>query len=115
MVPAVISRSSKETSEWRGVPSAARPLLSCSVLMGPNSLRKMGIAEGQQRTLLQVEREEAEPQAAEGHRQYHIEPGGHGARREFRPSHPEQVDQPHEHEPYGDFGKNLGPALQVLR
>src|SRR5215469_6362094 len=115
MVPVLMSRSSKETSAWRGAPSVWRLLLSCSVLMVLNGLRKIGVAERQQRTLLQIEREEAQPQSAEGDGQNEIQPGGHGARSEFWPSHPEQVDQPHKNQPRGDFRKNFGVALKVLR
>src|SRR6266566_3347467 len=115
MVPGLMSRSSKETSEWRGAPSAWRPLLCCSVLMVPDGLCKIRVAERQQRTLLQIERKEAEPQSTEGDGQDEIEPGGHGARGEFRPGHPEKVDQPHKNQPRGDFRKNCGVALQVLR
>src|SRR5215831_13584388 len=115
MVLTLMSRSSKETSEWRGSPSAWWPLLWCSVLMVLNGLRKIRVAKRQQRTLLQVKSEKAEPQSAQGDRQYQIKPCWYGARSKFRPRHPEEVDKPHEDEPNSDFGKDLGPALHVLR
>src|SRR5689334_856708 len=115
MVPTLMSCSSKETSAWRGVPSAWRLLWLCSALMVLNGLRQIRVPEWQQGALLQIKSKETEPQSTESDGQYQIEPTGHRARSEFRPRHPEKIHEPHEDQPQGYLGKNLSPALQVLR
>src|SRR5690242_11939304 len=114
MVPTLTSRSSKETSEWRGAPPTVSAL-SCLVLMILNGLLKIRVTERQQRALLQIKSKKAEPQSTKGNRQYQVEPRRHRALSEFRPGHPEKIHETHEYQPHGDFGNNLGSAFQVLR
>src|SRR5882762_4855944 len=111
MVPALMSRSSNETSVWRG----SWPVLWDSVLMVLNGLRKFWVAEGEKRHLLQIESEKAEPQSAEREGQNNVQPGRHGARSKFRPGHPVQIHQTHEDEPHGDLREHFRVALHILR
>src|SRR5712692_6336650 len=80
-----------------------------------NGLRKIRVAQRQQRALLQVESKEAEPQSAERDGQNNIQPRGHSAGSEFRTRHPEEIDETHEDEPDGDFRKHFCVALHILR
>src|SRR5260370_35221667 len=111
MVPALMSRSSNETSVWRG----CWPVLWDSVLMVLNGLRKFRVAEREKRHLLQIESKKAKPQSAEGEGQNNVQPSRHGPRSEFRPRHPEKVHEKHEEEPHGDLREDFRVALQILR
>src|SRR5258708_29874962 len=111
MVPALMSRSSNETSVWRG----SWPVLWDSVLMMLDSLRQFRVAQREKRALLQVKCKEAEPQSAEGEGQNNVQPGGHGARSKFRARHPIQIHKAHEDEPHSDLRKHFGVALYILR
>src|SRR5216684_8425596 len=111
MVPTLMSRSSNETSVWRG----SWPVLWDSVLMMLDGLRQFRIAQREKRALLQIESKKAEPQSAEAEGQDNIQPGWHGARSEFRTSHPEKIHQTHEDEPHGDLREHFGAALHILR
>src|SRR4029077_13315926 len=110
MVLAWTSRSSNETSVWRG----SWPVLWDSVLMMLNGLRQFRVAQREKRALLQIEREESKPQSAEGDGQNNVQRRGHGARSEFRPRHPKKVHKTHEDEPHGDLRENFGVALHIL-
>src|SRR5216683_173023 len=111
MVPVLMSRSSNETSVWRG----SWPVLWDSVLMMLDGLRQFWVAQREKRALLQVKCKEAEPQSAESEGQSNVQPGGHGARSELRARHPIQIHKAHEDEPHGDLGEHSGVALHVLR
>src|SRR5229473_1528450 len=111
MVPALMSRSSNETSVWRG----SWPVLWDSVLMMLDGLRQFWVAQREKRALLQVKCKEAEPQSAESEGQSNVQPGGHGARSELRTRHPIQIHKAHEDKPHGDLGEHFGVALHVLR
>src|SRR5260370_1278830 len=111
MVPDLMSRSSNETSVWRG----SWPVLWDSVLMVLNGLRQFRVTEGEKRHLLQIESEKAEPQSAEGEGQNNVQPGRHGPRSEFRPCHPEEIHKAHEDEPHGDLREDFRVALHILR
>src|SRR5260370_5833313 len=111
MAPALMSRSSNETSVWRG----CWPGLWDSVLMVLNGLRQFRVAEREKRHLLQIESKKAKPQSAEGEGQNNVQPSRHGPRSEFRPRHPEQVHETHEDEPHGDLWEDSRVALHILR
>src|SRR5260370_5954910 len=106
-----MSRSSNETSVWRG----SWPVLWDSVLMMLDGLRQFRVAQREKWALLQVKCKEAEPQSAESEGQNNIEPRRHGARSKLRTRHPLQIHKAHEDEPHGDLGKHFGIALHVLR
>src|SRR6266478_924198 len=111
MVPALMSRSSNETSVWRG----SWPVLWDSVVMMLDSLRQFGVAQREKRALLQVKCKEAEPQPAEGKGQNNVQPSRHGTRCELRTGHPIQIHKAHEDKPHGDLRKHFGVALYILR
>src|ERR1700719_3314351 len=111
MVLALMSRSSNETSVWRG----SWPVSWDSVLMVLDGLRKIRIAEGEKRLLLQIESEKAEPQRPERDGQNNVQPGRHGTRSEFRARHPEQIHETHEDESHSALREHSLIALHILR
>src|ERR1700676_4700388 len=78
-------------------------------------LRKIGVAKGEKRKLLQMPGKKEKPQAACGQRCGKIPHTGPGAGRKYRPGHPEEIDETHEDEPERDPRKKPGIALQVAR
>src|SRR6267143_6509167 len=115
MVVALTSRSSKETSALRGGWPAAWSRLLDSVLMVLQGLLKIRVADRKKRVLSQIESKKAQPQSSECEREDDVQPGWQGARREFRPRHPEKIHEAHENQPQRNFRENLRIALQVLR
>src|SRR6267143_2494126 len=99
MVLALMSRSSNETSVWRG----SWPVLWDSVFMVLDGLRQFRVAQREKRALLQIESKKTKPQSAEPKGQGNIQPSGHGARSEFRTRHPKEIHKTHEDEPHGDL------------
>src|SRR6266404_7244868 len=78
-------------------------------------LLKIWVANRKKRVLLQIEGKKSQPQSAERDRQDKVQPGWQGARREFRPRHPEKIHEAHENQPQRNFRENLCIALHVLR
>src|SRR6266852_511053 len=111
MVFALTSRSSNETSGWRGT----WPVSWDSVLMMLNSLRKFWVAQGKERQLLEIKGEVAQPQSTKGDGQNNVKPRWHSEGSKLRTRHPEEIHEAHENQPYGDLGEHLCVALHVFR
>src|SRR5690348_12582559 len=80
-----------------------------------NGLFKFWFAQGEKRLALQISCKEGEPQPTKRNRHDKIKPTGQGAGSKFRPRGPEEIDQTHDDEQHGHFGKQAGAALQIAR
>src|SRR6266850_837166 len=78
-------------------------------------LLKIWVANRKKRVLLQIEGKKPQPQSAECEREDDVQPGWQGARREFRPCHPEKIHEAHENQPQRDLREHARVSLQVLR
>src|SRR6266481_8139414 len=78
-------------------------------------LLKIWVANGKKRVLPQIESKKAQPQSSKCEREHDVQPGWQGARREFRPRHPEKIHEAHENQPQRDFREHSRISLHILR